>query len=117
MRGKLMARVGITFDHKLAPSLFLATLRLPLHFGPHARQYDPLQDLATIRNFLMGGGPSALLDLPWIPLYFAILYIVHPLLAAMAIGGAVLLVVLSVVNQMLTKSASRDVTGQSVRRR
>jgi PrtD family type I secretion system ABC transporter len=108
LRGKLMARVGITFDHKLAPSLFLATLRLPLQFGPHARQHDPLQDLATIRNFLMGGGPSALLDLPWIPLYFAILYIVHPLLAAMAVGGAALLVALSVVNQMLTKSASRD---------
>ena len=108
LRGKLMARVGITFDHKLAPSLFLATLRLPLHFGPHARQYDPLQDLATIRNFLMGGGPSALLDLPWIPLYFAILYIVHPLLAAMAVAGAALLVALSVVNQMLAKAASRD---------
>jgi ATP-binding cassette, subfamily C, bacterial PrsD len=108
LRGKLMARVGITFDHKLAPSLFLATLRLPLHFGPHARQYDPLQDLAMIRNFLMGGGPAALLDLPWIPLYFAILYIVHPLLAAMAIGGAAMLVALSVVNQMLTKSAARN---------
>ncbi len=78
LRGKLMARVGIAFDHKLAPSLFLTTLQLPLHFGPHARQHDPLQDLATIRNFVMGGGPSALLDLPWIPLYFAILYIVHP---------------------------------------
>ncbi len=106
LRGKLMARVGITFDHRLAPSLFLATLRLPLHFGPHARQHDPLQDLATIRNFLMGGGPSALLDLPWIPLYFAILYIVHPLLAAMAVSGAALLIVLSLVNQALAKSAS-----------
>jgi ATP-binding cassette subfamily C protein len=110
LRGKLMARVGITFDHRLAPSLFLATLRLPLHFGPHARQHDPLQDLATIRNFLMGAGPSALLDLPWIPLYFAILYIVHPALAAMAIIGAFLLVLLSVVNQMATKSATQNVT-------
>lgn len=108
LRGKLMARVGTAFDHKLAPSLFRATLRLPLHFGPHARQYDPLQDLATIRNFLMGGGPSALLDLPWIPIYVAILYIVHPLLAAMAVAGASLLVVLSVVNQMLAKAASRE---------
>jgi ATP-binding cassette, subfamily C, bacterial PrsD len=108
LRGKLMARVGTAFDHKLAPSLFRATLRLPLHFGPHARQYDPLQDLATIRNFLMGGGPSALLDLPWIPIYIAILYIVHPLLAAMTVAGASLLVVLSVVNQMLAKTASRE---------
>jgi ATP-binding cassette, subfamily C, bacterial PrsD len=108
LRGKLMARVGIAFDHKLAPSLFHATLRLPLHFGPHARQYDPLQDLATVRNFLMGAGPSALLDLPWIPIYIAILYIVHPLLAAMAVAGAFVLVVLSVVSQMFAKAASRE---------
>ena len=81
LRGRLMTRVGITFDHRLAPTLFNATLKLPLHFGPHARNHDPLQDLATIRNFLMGAGPSAMLDLPWIPLYFAILYLIHPVLA------------------------------------
>ena len=109
LRGKLMARVGITFDHRLAPSLFQATLRLPLQFGPHARQHDPLQDLATIRNFLMGAGPSALLDLPWMPLYVGILYIVHPMLAAMAVAGAFILVILSFVSQASAKSASRDV--------
>src|SRR5215218_1342520 len=88
LRGRLMTRVGITFDHRLAPTLFSATLKLPLHFGPHARNHDPLQDLATIRNFLMGAGPSAMLDLPWIPLYFAILYLVHPVLALAAFCGA-----------------------------
>src|SRR4051812_31535210 len=35
IRGKLVARVGITFDQRLAPMLFNTTLRLPLHFGPH----------------------------------------------------------------------------------
>ena len=51
LRGKLMARIGITFDRHLAPMLFEATLRLPLFFGPHARNHDPLQDLALIRNY------------------------------------------------------------------
>ncbi|SNB81147.1 ATP-binding cassette, subfamily C [Rhodoblastus acidophilus] len=114
LRGKLMARVGITFDHRLAPSLFLATLRLPLHFGPHARQHDPLQDLATVRNFLMGPGPSALLDLPWIPIYFGVLYAVHPLLAAMALAGAGLLVLLSIASQALTKSTLRNANQSAV---
>ncbi|MBV8473848.1 MAG: type I secretion system permease/ATPase, partial [Hyphomicrobiales bacterium] len=114
LRGKFMARVGIAFDHRLAPSLFQATLRLPLHFGPHARQHDPLQDLATIRNFLMSAAPSALLDLPWLPLYFAILYVMHPMLAGMAIAGAVLLILLSVVSQTLAKSASREATQSAV---
>jgi ATP-binding cassette subfamily C protein len=103
LRGKVMARVGIAFDHRLAPMLFNATLRLPLQFGPHAREHDPLQDLAAIRNYLMGPGPAALLDLPWIPLYFGILFLVHPILALGAAGGALFLVILSMVNQLLTK--------------
>ncbi len=92
LRGKLLARLGITFDHRLAPMLFATTLRLPLHFGPHARLHDPLQDLASIRNYLMGPGPIALLDLPWMPIYFAVLFIVHPMLGLAAGGGAYLLV-------------------------
>jgi ATP-binding cassette subfamily C protein PrsD len=108
LRGKLMARVGITFDHRLAPTLFNATLRLPLQLGPHARNHDPLQDLAQIRNFLMSAGPGAILDLPWIPLYFGILYMVHPMLALLALVGAGFLVILSIVNQYATKVVAKD---------
>jgi ATP-binding cassette, subfamily C, bacterial PrsD len=108
LRGKLMARVGIAFDHRLAPTLFNATLKLPLHFGPHARNHDPLQDLASIRNFLMGPGPTALLDIPWIPIYFGILFIIHPVLATAAIGGALALVALSMLNQFVIKGTVRS---------
>ena len=110
LRGKLMARVGITFDHRLAPTLFEATLKLPLHFGPHARNHDPLQDLAIIRNYLMGPGPVALLDLPWMPIYFAILFLVNPILFLAAAGGALLLVILSLINQFVTKSTAKAAT-------
>ena len=110
LRGKLMARVGITFDHRLAPTLFEATLKLPLHFGPHARNHDPLQDLAIIRNYLMGPGPVALLDLPWMPIYFAILFLVNPILFLAAAGGALLLVILSLVNEFVTKGTVKTAT-------
>jgi len=108
LRGKLMARVGITFDHRLAPTLFEATLKLPLHFGPHARNHDPLHDLAAIRNYLMGPGPVALLDLPWMPIYFAILFFVNPILFLAAAGGAMLLVVLSLINEFVMKSTMKS---------
>ncbi len=103
LRGKLMARVGITFDHRLAPTLFEATLKLPLHLGPHARNHDPLQDLASVRNYLMGPGPGALLDLPWMPIYFAILFLVNPILFLAAGAGALFLVILSLINELVTK--------------
>ncbi len=95
MRTKLLARIGTTFDHRLAPRLFDATLRLPLYFGQHARKHDPLADLANIRNFLMGSAPVALFDLPWMPIYFAFLYFVHPTLALTALAGAIILVCIS----------------------
>jgi PrtD family type I secretion system ABC transporter len=114
LRGKVMARVGIAFDHRLAPMLFNATLRLPLQFGPHAREHDPLQDLAAIRNYLMGPGPAALLDLPWIPIYFGILYLVHPVLALGAGGGALFLIALSMANQMLTKDIAAAAQRQHI---
>ncbi|MEM7749179.1 MAG: type I secretion system permease/ATPase [Pseudomonadota bacterium] len=103
MRTKLLARIGTSFDHRLAPRLFDATLRLPLYFGPHARKHDPLQDLATIRNFLMGSAPSALFDLPWMPIYFGFLYFVHPTLALTAAMGAVVLVIITAVKQYVMR--------------
>ena len=99
LRSKLLARIGTSFDHRLAPMLFSATLRLPLYLGSHARNHDPLQDLATVRNFLMGPAPTAVFDLPWMPIYFAILYFVHPTLALTAALGAVVLVVITIIKQ------------------
>ncbi len=103
MRTKLLARIGTSFDHRLAPMLFNATLRLPLQFGPHARNHDPLQDLATVRNFLMGPAPGALFDLPWMPIYFAFLYFVHPTLAMTAAAGAVVLIIITVIKQFIMR--------------
>jgi PrtD family type I secretion system ABC transporter len=110
LRGKLLARFGIAFDNRLAPTLFEATLKLPLQLGPHARNHDPLQDLAAVRNYFMGPGPVALLDLPWMPIYFAILFIVHPILGFAACGGALFLIALSLVNEWLTKGTTRSAT-------
>ncbi len=107
LRGKVLTRVGITFDHRLAPTLFDATLKLPLHFGPHARNHDPLQDLAFIRNYLMGAGPIALLDLPWMPIYFTVLFVVHPIMGFAAAGGALFLIALSLINEFVTKGTAR----------
>ena len=41
---------------------------------------QPLRDLDQIRAFLAGGGPAALFDLPWIPLYLFICFLFHPLI-------------------------------------
>jgi len=108
LRSQLMTRIGAAFDQRLAPRLFDATLQLPLHLGAQARNHDPLRDLAGVRNFMMSSGPIALLDLPWIPIYFGVLYLVHPVLCAAAATGALFLIILAVVNQMASGKSAKS---------
>jgi ATP-binding cassette subfamily C protein len=57
----------------------------------------PVGDLDQIRAFLIGQGPPALCDLPWLPLYAAAMFALHPLFgvlagaAALAIAGCLLI--------------------------
>jgi PrtD family type I secretion system ABC transporter len=41
-------------------------------------------------------------DLPWVPLYLLVIYLMHPLLGWLAIGGAVVLLVLGLFQEFLT---------------
>lgn len=107
MRSKILARVGTTLDHTLAPRLFEATLRLPLFLGPHSKKADPLQDLAIVRNYLMSSGPAAAFDVPWMPLYFVFLALVHPVLGLVALGGAIILIIIASIKQYCSTDTSR----------
>src|SRR5260221_8426336 len=49
----------------------------------------------------------ALFDLPWMPIYLAILFLLHPLLGTIALGGAVLLLVLAMLNELITNRTLR----------
>ena len=48
-------------------------------------------------GFLAGGGPAALLDLPWMPLYVALCFAFHPWLGVAALTGALLLLTLTII--------------------
>ena len=60
---------------------------------------QPLRDLDAVRSFMSGMGLSALFDLPWMPVYLFFVYILHPTLALVAVGGALVLIVLTIVTE------------------
>ena len=41
---------------------------------------QPLRDLEMVRAFLSGMGPTAFLDMPWMPIFLLALFIFHPLI-------------------------------------
>src|SRR3546814_3626418 len=61
-----------------------------------------LQDISILRNFLGGAGVLTLFDSPWVPLYLGVVYVFHPLLGHLALAGAVVLLLLALLNDRVS---------------
>lgn len=82
------------FELSLAPRLYDAAFRQRL-VGRVEAKNGVLDDLNTLRHFIGGPAPTALLDLPWFPLYLMLLYAFHPWLGHFALAATLLLLVLA----------------------
>src|ERR1039458_6584942 len=77
---------------------------------------QPLRDLDAIRSYLSSLGPVALFDLPWIPLYLAICFAFHPLIGFTALGGAIILIGLTVLTESLLRAPTKTATEAAISR-
>lgn len=103
IRRRLLMRIGERLDDVLSPRLYDVMVRLPLKAPDAASTMQPLRDLDNIRSFLIGGGPTALFDLPWLPFYIAICFVFHFWLGMTALAGAILLVGLTYMTEVVTR--------------
>lgn len=107
LRGRLLVRAAVRIDEKLKSRLFGALMGLRLKSTKAAAQ-EGLRDLDTLRQFLAGNGLTALFDAPWMPIYLVIIFLFHPLLGAVATGGAVALFMLAVASDLFTRRATEE---------
>jgi PrtD family type I secretion system ABC transporter len=107
VRSRLLVKANIAIDAMLAPYLLhkmLATANSP-EGSPYA---NGLKDLNAIKSFLTGNAIFALFDAPWLPVYLVILWIMHPLLFWVATVGALLMIILAVINELVTRNPLQD---------
>jgi ATP-binding cassette, subfamily C, type I secretion system permease/ATPase len=102
IRSRVLVRIGSVLDEDISGRVFDTILRLPMKVGRTSDGLQPLRDLDSVRSFLSGLGPIALFDLPWLPLYIGICYLLHPWLGYTALGGAIILVALTLLTEVLT---------------
>ncbi|MGQ0671324.1 MAG: type I secretion system permease/ATPase [Hyphomicrobium sp.] len=107
-RVRIMSRVGVRIDRELREKVFAAVQMLPLRTRQAGDGLQPVRDLDQIRAFLSGLGPTAFFDVPWIPFYLAIIFMLHPLLGLFSVAGALLLIFLTLLTERKTSAPSRD---------
>ena len=78
------------------------------------RYTQGLKDINTLRNYLGGNSIFAFFDVPWIFIYLWIIYLVHPVLGMTATGGAIVVLIIGLLQNGLTK---KDIARSEVLKR
>jgi len=113
VRSYVLVRVGAQFDMKLNKRVYTAAFEQNLkQSGGNAGQ--SLSDLTTLRQFLTGNALFAFFDAPWFPIYLAVIFFFEPALGWFALGGTLILVVLAVVNERITKAPLGEANGMAI---
>mgnify|MGYP000085448055 CR=1 FL=1 len=76
--------------------------------GLYLRPDNIERDLDAVRNLFGSPVLLAFFDLPWTPIFIAAIFIFHPILDFIAIGGGVVLVVLTLMNQVRSKEPNAE---------
>jgi len=116
LRSRIIARIGQRVDARLSPLVYRISTLLPARLGKNAARIRPVQDLDTVRQFLSGPGPAAIFDLPWLPFYLGIVFLFHTLLGAVALGGAVLMCVLILLNEAVSRKPADEANREAGKR-
>ncbi|MFM2587015.1 type I secretion system permease/ATPase [Vibrio sp. TBV020] len=104
IRTLLMQRSALKLDTQLSGHL----LAMSVASSSQSNRIDkqPIQDLNTLRNFLVSPSTSSILDLPFTPFFLLLLFFLHPYIGIVALVGVLLFSLLAVVMMVGGKSVS-----------
>lgn len=102
IRQRIIGRIGRQVDETLRGRVFDAVMSHALRRS-HGVAGQPVTDLVTMRQFITGPAPFALLDMPFTPIYLAVIFSMHWLLGATALVAIITGFGLAVINEMITR--------------
>nr|WP_319936795.1 type I secretion system permease/ATPase [Limibaculum sediminis] len=115
LRGRVLARVGASFQSSFDARVFTAALRRAVAPQERARPNTAARDLESLRQLLSGPAPFALFDVPWVPIYLGAIFLFHPLLGWTAVAGGLILISLTAMNQIRSRASNErsQITGST----
>jgi PrtD family type I secretion system ABC transporter len=110
VRSRMLLSMAEWLEARLAPHLFDRLIAGALTGG--GSRPEASRDLAVLRHFLASGTVGVVLDAPWVPIFIAATWLIHPLLGSVALGAALLLFALAIAGELAARApleaASRE---------
>ena len=102
-RSGVLTRAGLRFEGILRRPLFNAMMRAELS-PAHRLGAQAIRDAELLRETVSSALAPTLFDLPWTPVFITLCFLLHPMLGWVALIGGVVLFMLAVVSEKITKS-------------
>ena len=103
LRSLLLVNVSMKLDQELNSKVFKSSFKEFLK-NPTSSPSSFLLDFTQIRQFITGTGIITLLDLPWVPIYLAVVYFLHPMLGWLVFSFGLVLFMLSIIGVLFLKN-------------
>ncbi|KKA08582.1 type I secretion protein [Pseudomonas ogarae] len=103
IRSRVMVRIASSLDLTLSSRVFNVIAGASLKTPITGDALKPAQELDQIRSFIGGPGLVAFFDLPWMPVYLAVCFYIHPLFGLLTVGLMIILIGLTLITDRQTR--------------
>ncbi|HLG86463.1 MAG TPA: type I secretion system permease/ATPase [Alphaproteobacteria bacterium] len=112
IRSQILVRIGTKLDELMGGRVFRAVFKISVR-RPDSASSQSLRDLDKLREFLTGQGLFAFFDAPWMPIYFGLVFLIHPMLGVVSIIGGLVIFALALANELATRQVLKEATTHS----
>jgi ATP-binding cassette subfamily C protein RsaD len=114
LRSRVLVRGGARFENVLRTPLFETTFAAMLGRKSGTVEAQPFRDADMVREFVTGSAMLAFFDLPWVPLFIAASFLLHPIFGWLAVGSGILTLIFTIINEYSTKKLLHRATQASI---
>lgn len=107
IRAHVMIRFGNKLDVSLNPIVFNAAFKKKIATGDN-NPAQALTELSQIRQFFSGNSLFSFFDIPWVPVYLLVAYVISPLLGYLTAAGILILLVITLFSERYTNESTRQ---------
>ena len=102
-RGRVMGRVGARFQARLDRRVFGAVLKATTLNRAPREAATGMRDLESVQRLITSPALMAVFDIPWTPIFILGIFIFHPTMGYLALGGGAILLTIAILNQVLSR--------------
>lgn len=113
-RARILINYGVLLDQRVSGRLFSGLFDASLR-GEASGKAQALRDLDTFRTTLTGPAAAVFFDVPWIPVFLIVLYLIDPWVGLLTTVGAGVLLALAILQARAVRPPMKESNDAALR--